>query len=744
MARKNIIAYFMHEFERDAARNVMSDVTVTESFAVGSIDEAEIAGLRSQGLIVQEMTTTTLTPLSGLSPALATASRRAVDAAPPNVDFTRTNIYTIHLAGPLLEEWRKQLDDLKVEIIESIGPQLYTAALVPAQFAQVRRLNFVTSVTIHTEAEKSPPVPKAKAGPPIDPGVAQVVTYDIRLKSPADANVVLAWLQGREALVMGARGRKIRITLKENSPLLAEISDLPEVYQVMPYVPPQLSNDRARMLLGIDAPGNSVTTIVPFDGKGQIIGIADTGIDDQHPDFQGRFAGISALGRANDHSDTNGHGTHVAGSVGGDGTASGGAIRGVAPAARIFFQSIMDAEGKLGGLPWDLNDLFDEAYQAGARIHSNSWGADTLSQYTFNSIEADEFVDAHRDMTIVIAAGNEGTALKPFSAKPGFVDWLSIGSPATSKNSITVGASRTDRTSGGFSALTWNEFGPEKYPVAPIASQTVSGDPEAMAAFSSRGPCDDRRIKPDVVAPGTDIVSTKSSRAPLKNFWGSFPGHGGRYAYMGGTSMATPIVTGCLALIRQFYVDTRGHAAPSAALLKATLVNSTRRLTGADSIADFPALPNFHQGFGCVNMKWAIPNSAEPTLKLEFLDTWNDNAQQFTATGQRRRYLITAGSARELRFCLAYTDLPARALQNNLNLVVQSLATNEKWTGNANLPMRLSPIDGDNNVEIVRIEAPPAGDFLIQIFAQNLLSVKGQDFALVVTGDLGSGLSVHP
>jgi serine protease AprX len=143
-------------------------------------------------------------------------------------------------------------------------------------------------------------------------------------------------------------------------------------------------------------------------------------------------------------------------------------------------------------------------------------------------------------------------------------------------------------------------------------------------------------------------------------------------------------------------------------------------------------------------MKWAIPNSAEPTLKLEFLDTWNDKTQHFTTTGQRRRYLITAGSARELRFCLAYTDLPARALQNNLNLVVQSLATNEKWTGNADLPMRLSPIDGDNNVEIVRIEAPPAGDFLIQIFAQNLLSVKGQDFALVVTGDLGSGLSVHP
>jgi len=65
---------------------------------------------------------------------------------------------------------------------------------------------------------------------------------------------------------------------------------------------------------------------------------------------------------------------------------------------------------------------------------------------------------------------------------------------------------------------------------------------------------------------------------------------------MGGTSMAAPLVSGCAALVRQYFIGQGHH--PSAALVKATIINGTHRLTGFDAVADYGELPNYHQGFG--------------------------------------------------------------------------------------------------------------------------------------------------
>ena len=148
-----------------------------------------------------------------------------------------------------------------------------------------------------------------------------------------------------------------------------------------------------------------------------------------------------------------------------------------------------------------------------------------------NSLELDEFVVDHPDMLIVVAAGNDGTGCQPRFTDSGWVDLL-IEAPATA-NALTVGASRSDRALP--ECPSWGQWWADDFP-PPVGDEPISGDSEAMAAFSSRGPCDEQiRIKPDLVAPGTFILSTRSVLAPTDNFWAEAePG----YAYMGGTSVA--------------------------------------------------------------------------------------------------------------------------------------------------------------------------------------------------------------
>lgn len=748
MARKQVIAYYMHEHEMSAARDAMPGAETTESFAFGSLEDAQIADLRNKGLIVQEIRDSDKPAAEPEFAAIHGVARAAAMAAPadaaaaPAPDLNRPQFYLLWLAGPLLSVWRAALDKLGVKLLESLPTRAYIVRLEPGQFQKLKALPFVENLRIYDRPNTAPDQLTRRTVAPSAPGTGRspiaMLAFDIRLHRPEDAPAVQDWLKTRRIPIAGSSARKIRVYLAENAAEIGEIPALPEVAGFEEYVAPKLSNDRARRLLAIDWPNPGIA--LNETGAGQIVAVADTGLDDQHPDFANRKVGIVALGRPGNASDPHGHGTHVAGSVLGDGSASGGQLRGAAPGARLFFQSLLDAQGGLGGLPLDLGDLFEEAYLKGARIHNNSWGSATASRYTMNSSEVDEFVSRRRDMLIVISAGNEGNAAPPrTNAQLGFVDWLSIGSPASCKNALTVGASRSDRTQHGYSTLTWGAGWPAKFPDAPIGGELVSGDPQGLAAFSSRGPCDDRRIKPDVVAPGTDIASAKSSSAPLGNFWGPYPGNSS-YAFMGGTSMAAPLVSGCAALVREYFSNTPRDHDSSAALLKATLINGAAWLGGPDATAPDPGMPNYHQGFGCVRMVDTIPNPARPQLGLEFVDNWQQPGEHFATSGQRRRYMLTlAGPAASLRICLAYTDAPGRGLQNNLNLFVE-VPGGGKLIGNARLPRSLNIPDPDNNVELVSIQNAAAGNYLIQIAATNILKPP-QDFALVVTGENVSGLA---
>jgi hypothetical protein len=328
----------------------------------------------------------------------------------------------------------------------------------------------------------------------------------------------------------------------------------------------KLANNKAADVMGV----REVWDTYGLHGDGQTIAVCDTGLDkgsaspaSLHNDFE-NGGGVSRVTAIHDlvgdgANDVNsGHGTHVAGSVLGNGDLSGAdpgtpnypssAYVGTAPEASLVFQAVEDnTTGSLSGLPGDLNVLFAQAAGSGADLHTNSWGSAVMGMYTSSSEEVDEYVWDHPNFVVLFAAGNEGID----SNADGVVDLYSMGSPGTAKNCITVGATENNRPT---ILDTWGSGWPTDYPVNPIKNDRMANDTTGMAAFSSRGPTLDGRTKPDVVAPGAFIASVRSSVASGSG-WGTIDAN---YMYMGGTSMSTPLVAGAATLVRQYYTDEEG------------------------------------------------------------------------------------------------------------------------------------------------------------------------------------------
>jgi subtilisin family serine protease len=553
----------------------------------------------------------------------------------------------------------------------------------------------------------------------------------------ADRDAVVARIEAVGVRVLTVSGRAVRIEARED--FCVEIAQWDEVRRVETYTVPELSADIYRVQVGLCVRGadGALRDTLPWDGRDEVVAMADSGIDGTHPELEGVILETIALGRPGDPSDTQGHGTHVAGILAGRGRRFP-QYRGVAPGARLIVQSIVDAEGRLGGLPDDLALLLQAAYDRGARIHNDSWGASVEGRYDLRAEQMDEFVCEHRDMLIVVAAGNRGTALKPQGRSPsapdGFVEYASIDAPAVAKNVLTVGACRSARDEGGRARQTWGTHWAERFPRDPIASQRISGDAEAMAATSSRGPVEGTRIKPDLVAPGTDIISTWPRSLDGGDSWGLVAGTEKAYRYLGGTSMATPIVAGCAARVRQYFREVHRHH-PSAALLKATLLNGARPLTADDAVHGARP-PNFHQGFGCIDMTRTIP-APDGSFALAFDDRWQTPAEWLPRTGAQRRFRVDVIARGELRVCLVWTEPPRRGRQHDLQLYVE-LPDGTRQTGNARRAGSIpeQPEDRVNNALALRIADASEGTYTLTVKAEMLLGAP-QDFALVVTGALG-------
>jgi subtilisin family serine protease len=545
----------------------------------------------------------------------------------------------------------------------------------------------------------------------------------------------------------GGRRPGLRVRVPANG--LEAVSALDGVRWVEPPPRWQLFNNRSTDILNVRTPRNAHGLY----GRDQIVGIADTGLDRGsvspsllHDDFEdgtGRSRVLRILDVAGDGEpgDPDGHGTHVAGSVLGSGIRSGcdpasnhfpdACFAGMAPKAEVVFQSVMNGDGSLA-LPWDLGDLFQQARKAGVRIHTNSWGSQAFSNYTFDSQAVDQYVWDHPDFLILFAAGNEGVDWDG----DGVVDLGSLAAPATAKNCISVGASEGDRPPGsGAPDFAYGPVWGDDYSADPIFSDPVSDNPGGMVAFSSRGPCRDGRIKPDLVAPGTNILSTRSALA-LDDGWGPYDPH---YLWMGGTSMSTPLAAGAATLLREYLVKEKGLTHPSAALQKAALLHAARDLspgqygTGPFQEIPGPPPPNPVQGWGLVD----LGNAVYPSAGKEILH-FDDMAGLQTGAVRDFRFLVS-GAGSPLRAHLAWSDYPGSPLTfgglvNDLDL---------QLVNPSGVPASPDPAGPDrlNNVEGLFVGSPQAGIWTARVSGYNV--PRGpQPFGLVISGEVKGGVQI--
>ncbi len=430
---------------------------------------------------------------------------------------------------------------------------------------------------------------------------------------------------------------------------------------------------------------------IGLTGQNQIVGMADTGLDSGdanaiHQDFMGAVKSGYAVGMfGKTWADPMGHGTHVAGSVLGRGTASAGKLKGGAYSAQIVAQGMWSPILNNLSVPSNLAGMFNQAYADGARIHTNSWGAAAnFGAYEKMAATVDQVMFDKEDMLILFAAGNSGVD----KDKDGRIDANSIGTPGTAKNALTVGASENLLDHGGIQKKIGElKSSPENWPTAPITESKLSDDINGIAMFSSRGPTADGRTKPEIVAPGTNIVSVRSQQPTAEPLWGAYNKD---YAYSGGTSMATPLTAGAAAIARQYLIEKKSVPKPSAALVKAYMLHTATEMfpgqygaVGASRGQELLTLrPNNDEGYGRVNVQEAVASPA-----IYFVE---QSAGVKTSEVLEFPYQVAAG---QLMANIVWTDAPgsanaSKALVNDLDFEVvlpdgKTLSANDQINNNS-------------------------------------------------------------
>jgi len=721
------------------------------------------------------------------------ALRQAVGA------FRGRRLHLIQFIGPVKAEWREALEQTGVRLVHYVPQNAYLvqgdAKALAAMQSWAQAADFVQWEGGYTGDFKIHPKARATDAKG-NPRKLDTDTFTVQLLEDAEANpatlALITQLQLEAVKRQFQALHYINAVVRLPAERLVELAAQPDVVAIHPYFEPHKMDERQDQILAGNLSGGAPSgagylgwlagrgfTQAQFSAAGFAVDVSDSGIDNGttspghfglyesgNPSSPSRVTYNRLEGTPNGGSTLqgcDGHGNLNSHIIAGFNDRAGGFPHtdslgfhyglGVCPFVKVGSSVVFDTDKFTNP---NYNNLQSRAYRDGARVSNNSWDADTAGDYDADAQNYDALVrDAqpsgsavpnagNQEMVIVFAAGNAGPGSQ------------TVGSPGTAKNVIVVGAAENvhphSTANGGNNSLGNDGCS---------TPDTQANSANDIASFSSRGPCSDGRVKPDLVAPGTHVTggvgqsstATNGSGAALSCFNATgvcalpgggtvgnannfFPLNQQFYTTSSGTSHSTPAVAGACALVRQYFLNS-GLAAPSPAMTKAFLLNSARYLTGA-SAGD--TLPSSNQGMGELNLGMGF--DGVPRILRDEL-----GVVKFTATGQTRTFngFIT-DFTKPFRVTVAWTDAPgavfaATALVNDLDLTVTVGGNTYK----GNVFSGATSVTGGgadrlNNVESVFLPAGFSGSFVVTVRAANITGdgvpndppSADQDFALVI------------
>ncbi|UTW62628.1 S8 family serine peptidase [bacterium SCSIO 12741] len=434
---------------------------------------------------------------------------------------------------------------------------------------------------------------------------------------------------------------------------LRNLGELAAIQYIEPIdAPGEPENDRAAATHRVSALSRTTTGLSKdLNGEGIHVMLQDDGIIGPHIDYQGR------IGMQYVNFNTGDHGDHTGGTIMAAGNLNP-KYQGMAPASILY---VYGAAGQ--GYPG-----FDSAYshynKHEIRITSTSYSNGCNAGYTSLARELDVQTNDMEDLTHVFSAGNSGTSNCGYGAGQ---FWGNItGGHKVAKNVITVG--------------NLNHL-------------------DQINTSSSRGPAADGRIKPDVTAVGTDVMSTTNDH---------------NYVRKTGTSMSCPGVSGTMAVLYQAFKEHNSNQYPDATLMKGILCNT------ADDLGEKGA--DFVYGFGRVNARKAYKVIESKNYKLDSLS----NGDSMNITVQ-----VPGNQPGSVRFMLVWNDPPGAVGSSNPLVNDLDIRVSEPL-GQSHLPLvpdhnpanvadpAIERVDRLNNIEQVVIDSPLPGNYQVTIKAHQI------------------------